>query len=123
MRLVRYTFALVALGAPLVTAQKPGRTHKLEASPTTVAYGYYSSAATPVLRIASGDVVEFTTMLTNTPDRLERAGLPPNDVEPELREIVAKVTDKGPGGHILTGPVFIEGADSGDVLEGGLLGG
>jgi acetamidase/formamidase len=98
-------------------AQKPGRTHKLEASATTVAYGYYSPTATPVLRIASGDVVEVTTMLTNVPDRLERAGVAPNDVEPELREIVAKVTDKGPGGHILTGPISVEGADSGDVLE------
>jgi len=98
-------------------AQSRGRTHKLEASPTTVAYGYYSATATPVLRIASGDVVDVTTMLTNTPERLERAGVAPNDVEPELREIVAKVTDKGPGGHILTGPIYVEGADSGDVLE------
>ena len=100
-----------------VGAQKPGKTHKLEASPTTVAYGYYSPTATPALRIASGDVVEVTTMLTNTPDRLEKAGVAPNDVEPELREIVTKVTDKGPGGHILTGPIYVEGADSGDVLE------
>lgn len=105
------------LTAGRLDAQKPGRTHKLEASPTTVAYGYYSPTATPVLRIASGDVVEVTTMLTNVPDRLERAGIAPNDVEPELREIVAKVTDKGPGGHILTGPIYVEGADSGDVLE------
>jgi acetamidase/formamidase len=114
----RVVFILAAMIVPLAaSAQKPGKTHKLEASPTTVAYGYYSPAATPVLRIASGDVVEVTTMLTNVPDRLERAGLPPNDVEPELREIVAKVTDKGPGGHILTGPIYVEGADSGDVLE------
>jgi acetamidase/formamidase len=96
---------------------RTGKTHKLEASPTTVAYGYYHSAAVPVLRIASGDVIDVTTMLTNTPERLERAGIAPNDIERELREIVTKVTDKGPGGHILTGPVFVEGADSGDVLE------
>ena len=110
--------AVLAAAIPLtVTAQKPGKTHKLEASPTTVAYGYYSPTATPVLRIASGDIVEVTTMLTNTPDRLEKAGVAPNDIEPELREIVTKVTDKGPGGHILTGPIYVEGADSGDVLE------
>jgi acetamidase/formamidase len=107
----------VAGAATRADAQSRGRTHKLEASPTTVAYGYYSATATPVLRIASGDVVDVTTMLTNTPERLERAGVAPNDVEPELREIVAKVTDKGPGGHILTGPIYVEGADSGDVLE------
>jgi acetamidase/formamidase len=116
------TVALVIGGSSLASAsplaaQAAGRTHKLEASPTTVAYGFYSPTATPALRIASGDIVEVTTMLTNTPDRLERAGVAPNDVEPELREIVTKVTDKGPGGHILTGPIFIEGADSGDVLE------
>ncbi|HJT92270.1 MAG TPA: acetamidase/formamidase family protein, partial [Mycobacterium sp.] len=113
----RIALGLVAFAALPAHAQKQGRTHKLEASPTTVAYGFYSSAATPVLRIASGDVIDVTTMLTNTPERLERAGVAPNDIEPELREIVAKVTDKGPGGHILTGPVFVEGADSGDVLE------
>ena len=110
---------LLALAVAIIpaAAQAQGRTHKLEASPTTVAYGFYSATATPVLRIASGDIVEVTTMLTNTPERLERAGVAPNDIEPELREIVAKVTDKGPGGHILTGPIYIEGADSGDVLE------
>ena len=27
------------------------------------------------------------------------------------------MTDKGPGGHILTGPIYIEGAEPGDVLE------
>jgi len=110
--------AAVAGDSSAADAQaRPGKTHKLEASPTTVAYGYYSATAAPVLRIASGDIIDVTTMLTNVPERLERAGVAPNDIEPELREIVAKVTDKGPGGHILTGPVFVEGADSGDVLE------
>jgi len=27
------------------------------------------------------------------------------------------VKDKGPGGHILTGPIYIEDAQPGDVLE------
>jgi acetamidase/formamidase len=112
----RYAIAGIAC-ASVAQGQAKGRVHKLDAGPTTVAYGYYSSQAAPVLRIASGDIVEVTTMLTNTPTRLEQAGIAPNDVEPELREIVSKVTDKGPGGHILTGPIFIEGADSGDVLE------
>ena len=116
--IARWSVALALLSiAARSDAQQAGRTHKLEASATTVAYGYYSAAAAPVLRIASGDIVEVTTMLTNVPDRLERAGVAPNDIEPELREIVAKVTDKGPGGHILTGPIYVEGADSGDVLE------
>jgi acetamidase/formamidase len=38
-------------------------------------------------------------------------------VEPALREIYREVTNKGPGGHILTGPIYVEGAEPGDVLE------
>ena len=38
-------------------------------------------------------------------------------MEQPLRDIYDQVKDKGPGGHILTGPVFIEGASPGDVLE------
>jgi acetamidase/formamidase len=34
-----------------------------------------------------------------------------------LREIFKEVTNKGPGGHILTGPIYIEEAEPGDVLE------
>src|SRR6266849_2556651 len=49
--------------------------------------------------------------------RLEGAGVKPEDVEQSLRDIWKEVTNKGPGGHILTGPIFIEGAEPGDVLE------
>jgi len=91
--------------------------HVLEAGPATVAWGYYWSEAEPVLRVASGDVVEVSTMLTNGPQRLEDAGVPPDEVEPALRAIYDEVTDRGPGGHILTGPIYVEGAEPGDVLE------
>jgi acetamidase/formamidase len=107
---------LVACFASSVPAQAP-TVHKLPATPQTVAYGYYWSEARPVLRIASGDIIDVETMLTNTPNRLEAAGFAPAEIQQSLRDIVAQVTDRGPGGHILTGPVFVEGADSGDVLE------
>src|SRR5437773_3282589 len=108
--------AILLLGVPRVQLAAQ-HFHRLPATPRTVAYGYYSAAATPVLRIASGDTVEVETLITNRPDRLEAAGVAPADVEQSLRDIVAQVTDKGPGGHILTGPIYVEGADSGDVLE------
>jgi acetamidase/formamidase len=91
--------------------------HRLLASPKTVAWGYYDAAATPVLRVRSGDLVEVSTLLTSSPARLEAAGVKPADVEPALRAITDSVKVKGPGGHILTGPIYVEGADSGDVLE------
>jgi len=38
-------------------------------------------------------------------------------VEPALRAVYDEVTDRGPGGHILTGPIWVDGAEPGDVLE------
>lgn len=98
------------------SAQSP-RTHRLEATPATVAYGYYWSEAKPVLRITSGDILDVDTLLTSTPDRLEKAGVKAEDVQASLRAIVTNVSDRGPGGHILTGPVFVEGAEPGDALQ------
>ena len=91
--------------------------HYLAASPKTVAWGYYSAAAKPVLTVASGDTIDVETLLTNVPDRLAAAGVPAEQIQQSLRDIVAQVTDKGPGGHILTGPIFVQGAEPGDVLE------
>lgn len=118
-RAAALTLALAAAGlAPSLVAQAP-RTHRLEATPATVAYGYYWAEAAPVLRVASGDVIDVDTLLTNTPAGLERAGVPPEKVQASLRRIVTEVTGdrRGPGGHILTGPVYVEGAQPGDVLE------
>ncbi len=95
------------------------KTYRLEATPATVAYGYYWSEAKPVLRIASGDTVDVDTLLTNTPAGLSRAGVPDDKIQSSLKAVVAEVTGdrRGPGGHILTGPIYVEGAAPGDVLE------
>ena len=104
--------------AALVAGQSP-RTHRLEATPATVAYGYYWSEAKPVLRIASGDIIDVDTLLTNSPTGLQNAGVSPDRIQASLKTIVAEVTGdrRGPGGHILTGPVFVDGAQPGDVLQ------
>jgi acetamidase/formamidase len=95
------------------------KTHRLEATPATVAYGYYWSDAPPVLRIDSGDIIDVDTLLTNTPAGLAKSGVPDDKIQASLKSVVAEVTGerKGPGGHILTGPVYVEGAEPGDVLE------
>jgi acetamidase/formamidase len=97
----------------------PAKTHRLEATPATVAYGYYWSDAPPVLRIDSGDIIDVDTLLTNTPAGLAKAGLADDKIQASLKAIVNEVTGerRGPGGHILTGPVYVEGAEPGDVLE------
>src|ERR1700740_1767310 len=91
--------------------------HQLKPTPKTVAWGYYDASTPPVLRIKSGETVEIQTLITSSPNRLEGAGVPPAQVEQSLRDITKEVTNKGPGGHILTGPIYIEDAAPGDVLE------
>jgi acetamidase/formamidase len=107
-----------------VAGQKPApKIHRLEASPTTAVYGYYWSEAKPALRIASGDIIDVDTLLTNSPMGLSRAGVPDNKIQESLKSIVNEVTGdrRGPGGHILTGPVYVEGAEPGDALEVSVL--
>jgi acetamidase/formamidase len=116
-RIVIAAATAALLGATAALAQPAGRTVTLEATPNTVAWGNYDAAHAPALTIRSGDTVVVQTLLTNSPAGLERNGVPPAEVEPALREVYAKVTDKGPGGHILTGPILIEGAEPGDTLE------
>jgi acetamidase/formamidase len=106
---------------PGVSAPPGGKVHKLELTPQTVAWGWYDAAAKPVLTINSGDVIDVRTASTCNPTSLVRAGLDSSELDPDMQKIYSARRDSiirsGPGGHILTGPVYVEGADSGDVLE------
>ena len=90
---------------------------ELKATPQTVVWGYYSASAKPALRIHSGDTVRIETMSTGSPAQFEAAGVPANQISEAFRSIFKEVNDRGPGRHILTGPLYIEGAEPGDVLE------
>jgi acetamidase/formamidase len=110
---------LLSLGGASIALGQTPTVHQLPATPATVAYGFYWSEAKPAIHVNSGDIVEIETMLTSNPRTLERLGVKPEDVPQNLRDIEAQNTGplRGPGGHILTGPIYVEGADSGDVLE------
>jgi acetamidase/formamidase len=110
---------LVVFAAALAGQTRAPKTHRLEATQSTVAVGYYWSEAQPALRIASGDIIDVDTLLTNNPNGLARAGVPDDKIQASLKSIIAEVTGdrRGPGGHILTGPVYVEGAEPGDALE------
>jgi acetamidase/formamidase len=107
-----FTGVAVAQGAPVFLA----------ATPSTVAWGYYWAKAKPVLTVHSGDTVRIQTLSTCGPnDRLEEEGVKAADIPAYNQPIFDQVKDKGPGGHILTGPVAIDGAEPGDVLEVDIL--
>ena len=104
---------------PVASAQAPGthaNPHILAPSPDTVVWGHYWSETPPVLHIESGDVVRVHTLVTSNPAELENIGIPPDEIEQELKD-VQSVTDRGRGPHVLTGPIAVEGAEPGDVLE------
>jgi acetamidase/formamidase len=109
---------LPVLCAVLILGRLQAADFNLPASPETVVWGYYSQDARPVLTIHSGDSVRIQTASScPSPARLEAAGVAPADIPQYDRDIHDRVTDKGPGGHILTGPVAIAEAEPGDVLE------
>jgi acetamidase/formamidase len=100
--------------APLWCAEA---THRLAPTPKTVTWGYFDPRTPPVLRVKSGDTVEIETLVAGGLEALEAAGLPTDQVQPALLEVEREVKDRGEVPHILTGPVWVEGAEPGDVLE------
>jgi acetamidase/formamidase len=89
--------------------------HVLKASVENCQWGFFDAKRAPVLSVRSGDTVTVDTV-TGQPAFTPK----PGDgfiIPPELQEIHAKATERGPGPHILTGPIAIEGAKRGHVLE------
>ncbi len=114
MRLLPAALLIAALPA---AAQAP---KTLLASPETVVWGSYSGSAKPALTVKSGDTVTIQTLSTcGAAKRLESLGVAPADIPQYTRDVLEKfpAAEKGPGGHILTGPVALEEAEPGDVLE------
>jgi acetamidase/formamidase len=108
--------AAPCLAVSIAVGQTPVAT--LPATPTTVVWGYYSAKAKPVLTVHSGDTVRIQTLSTcGSTERMVEEGVAPADVPSYNTDIYREVTDRGPGGHILTGPVNIAEAEPGDVLE------
>jgi len=108
--------------------------HQLRVSPQTMHWGYFSKAVAPALTIQSGDRVTIETLTHHANDDHERmvAGDPgaesvfawTNEYKAMPRRGAGPVTGsfrfgegEGLGVHLLTGPVAVEGAEPGDVLE------
>lgn len=86
--------------------------HHLKASPETCHWGWFDAGMAPVLTIASGDRVTVETV-SGAPEDLPGDGY---HVPPELLDIHARSERRMPG-HLLTGPIAVDGAEPGDVLE------
>lgn len=123
MRMKSLTVCALLLGTPAAQAA----TYYLPSTPKTVTRGVISPEVPPVLKIKSGDTVVIDTLSHGglSPDPVEyfaRAGIKESEV---LKDAIAvsKMTHKDwgvgtPGaGHVLTGPIYVDGAEPGDKLE------
>lgn len=87
--------------------------HKLKASPETVHWGFFDKNLTPKLSVKSGDLVYVETITHHAGDA------PDILMDAEIQEIYDAIPEekRKPGPHLLTGPISVEGAEPGDVLE------
>jgi acetamidase/formamidase len=97
----------------------------LRATPETVSWGWIAADRKPVLRMRSGQTVRVDTVshqgLNTDKDPVAffgGAGIAARAVLPDAVEIHAKVKrEAGAGPHLITGPIHVEGAKPGDMLE------
>ena len=112
-----------------------GAHHHLPVNRSTVHWGYFSRHLAPVLEIDSGDVVTIETLTHHGGDDYERMVEGDEGAEsvfawtaehkavdrrgagPMNASIYGRGPGEGFGVHICTGPVFVRGAEPGDVLE------
>jgi acetamidase/formamidase/AraC-like DNA-binding protein len=120
--------------APASDASGAAR-HYLAANRSTVHWGYFSRHIAPVLEVASGDIVTVETLTQHGGDDFERmvAGDPGAEsvydwtpdhkavdrrgAGPMKASIYGRGAGEGFGVHICTGPIAVQGAEPGDVLE------
>ncbi len=115
MRRLGVVLILLCGDAAAVRAQAP-RVHDLPLRPETIHWGYYDAKLPAALRVASGDQVRVETMIAGGLQRLRLAGVPDSDIPESLKAVEQRVTERGPGAHPMSGPIFVEGAQPGDVL-------
>jgi len=87
--------------------------HVLRATPKTCFWGFFDRALPPVLTIASGDLVHVETLTHQAGDA------PDLMMDDGVRAVYEGIpaAERGPGVHVMTGPIAVEGARRGDTLE------
>ena len=91
----------------------PAALHTLRATPSTCHWGYFDAALTPVLNVRSGDLIQAETISPHAGDD------PDLMFDPAIEALYRGIPqeERYPGPHILTGPIHVEDARPGDMLE------
>jgi acetamidase/formamidase len=96
----------------------------LETNRGTGSWGFFTPTPEPALKVRPGARVRINTISwtgVSAPEGpvafFEKLGVPADQLLPELTEMAEIPWPSGTSSHILTGPVAVEGAEPGDVLE------
>ena len=120
---------LFLLAASTACTQMPRINYSVDANvastPQTVSWGHLPAGRAPVLRIRSGQTVAIDTVshqgINNNMDPVKffgAGGIAAGEVLPDALEIYHKADHpKDSGAHVLTGPILVESAEPGDMLE------
>src|SRR5215467_1790479 len=116
---------LIALACPAAAQPAPTVDATLASRPETIVWGYITADLPPALTIKSGQTVKIDTvshqgLLTKDPPVtfFGAGGIPPEQVLQDATDIYLMVSHvTGMGAHVLTGPIYVEGAMPGDMLE------
>lgn len=119
---MRNRLFVLAVAEVSLAISSRAETHELKLTPTNVHWGYYDAHLKPVLKIASGDTVRVETMVAGGLERLNLAGVRDAEIPDSLKQVEKSITDRGPGAHPLTGPIYVQRAEPGDTLEVHILG-
>ena len=90
--------------------------HEIPATPENMVLGYLDATIPPVLTIDSGDTVKLTSFPAGGRESLPKHLPVPADYQAALDAL-----PPGPGPHFITGPVYVRGAEPGDVLQVDIL--
>lgn len=100
--------------------------HTVRSTPDHVIWGeLFKPDSEPILRVNSGDRIVMETIshegiLADQGDTIEfltGQGIPRDKILPDQLRTKTQVEKTGPGPHVITGPIYVEGAEPGDVLE------
>ena len=92
-----------------VASGTPGKVHLLPATMETTQVGWYDNAQKPVLTVKPGDTVVMETMM-----HFHDALVPGASFEAMAK---IRTANPGRGAHTLSGPIYVDGAEPGDVLK------
>ena len=91
--------------------------HEIPATPESMVWGYLDGTTAPVLRIASGDTVTLHSYSAGG-----KESLPPDGAGiPDVYKRALDTLPRGAGPHFITGPIYVEGARPGNVLQVDIL--